>query len=770
MESYLKFLSRNKLYASIQALGLILSLAFVIILGSYAWQQYSAAHSTPDGDRVYALGMPDYLGLTYGMPALIEERIPEVEAVGVYCPGLVMQLKGQEEVEEVSLSAVNQDFFGIFSNIHFEEGSPAVLESTDNAIVSHSFALRHELKVGSVVELGGNIVVGAIISDIEGSILPNVDMYISDHHKWNHFATETPFDHYGSTIPFLKVMSGTDTKALYAKLESLCKEAYPDFYGQYFFEKLNMPCSNELFFYEGNTNLNHGDAKSIRTLLLVGLLLLLSAVFNYLNLNFALSGKRTKEMAVRRLVGATRNNIRLKYWAESLLFTATCFAMALVVAYALTPEINALLNDPNVPIRISLTPKYVVTYLMFVVILATLAGLLPSRMAASFQPVDVIKGSFRQASKLRFNKVFIILQNTLAVFLIAMAIVMECQYRQSLHRPQHARTADLYYLHAPAGEAVRQTLYDALDELPCVKRIGFCYGAPGVSVGGQWGATAGGDEILYRLYRADSAAFSMLEPEVVENFHAPLYNSVWFGQKAFDATGFTTAVHDISQTLSQRTKGCEQVAGIIEDWVTNGENRGEEDLMILAVQRTEDIGWGGWLIETIGDHSEATNSIAEVLKKEANNKQIVLNYSGYLDDLIAENLRPQHNAMRLMEIFMLLAILISILGLVAMSTYYSGQQSKSIAIRKVFGGTVTGETRRNIGQYMMMSLVACAIGIPIAVVAARDYLQDYICRIHDYGWIFVLAVVINLVTAFLSVLWQTLRSACTNPATELKKE
>lgn len=159
-----------------------------------------------------------------------------------------------------------------------------------------------------------------------------------------------------------------------------------------------------------------------------------------------------------------------------------------------------------------------------------------------------------------------------------------------------------------------------------------------------------------------------------------------------------------------------------------------------------------------------------MLKKEANNKQIVLNYSGYLDGLIAENLRPQHNAMRLMEIFMLLAILISILGLVAMSSYYAGQQSKSIAIRKVFGGTVTGETRRSIGQYMLLAVVACAIGIPASVVAAKDYLQDYICRLHNYGWIFVLAVAINLATAFLSVLWQTHRSARTNPATELKKE
>ena len=114
MKSYLKFLSRNKLYTAIEAVGLVLSLAFVIILGSYAWQQYAAAHSTPDGDRVYALGMPDYLGLTYGMPEIIKDRVPEVEAVGVYCPGLVMQMKEQEEVEEVSLVAVNEDFSASF--------------------------------------------------------------------------------------------------------------------------------------------------------------------------------------------------------------------------------------------------------------------------------------------------------------------------------------------------------------------------------------------------------------------------------------------------------------------------------------------------------------------------------------------------------------------------------------------------------------------------------------------------------------------------------
>ena len=126
--------------------------------------------------------------------------------------------------------------------------------------------------------------------------------------------------------------------------------------------------------------------------------------------------------------------------------------------------------------------------------------------------------------------------------------------------------------------------------------------------------------------------------------------------------------------------------------------------------------------------------------------------------------------MRLMEIFMLLSIIISLLGLLAMSTYYASVKSRDIAVRKVFGGTVDTEAWRSIREYMILVGIACLIGIPIAVYAVQEYLKDFIYRMEDYWWIFVVAVLITLVISLLSVLWQTLRAARTNPATELKKE
>ena len=119
---------------------------------------------------------------------------------------------------------------------------------------------------------------------------------------------------------------------------------------------------------------------------------------------------------------------------------------------------------------------------------------------------------------------------------------------------------------------------------------------------------------------------------------------------------------------------------------------------------------------------------------------------------------------------MLLSILIALLGLVAMSTYYADEKSRDIAVRKVFGGTVDTEAQRTIREYMVLVGIACVIGIPIAVYAAQEYLKDFIYRLEGYWWIFVVAVLLTGLIAFVSVIWQVLKAAKTNPAVELKKE
>ena len=145
-------------------------------------------------------------------------------------------------------------------------------------------------------------------------------------------------------------------------------------------------------------------------------------------------------------------------------------------------------------------------------------------------------------------------------------------------------------------------------------------------------------------------------------------------------------------------------------------------------------------------------------------------YYGYIPDLIKKGMEETRNFISLIELFMLLATIISLLGLVAMSAYYAGMQTKDIAVRKVFGGTVNSETRRAVTEYIILVGIAILIGVPVAVFLAERYLRQFWYRIEGYGWVFVVAAVIALVISFLAVLWQTLKAARTNPAEELKKE
>ena len=765
MKSYLKFLSRNKLYTAIEAVGLAVSLAFVIIIGSYVWQQYAVTWENPDRERVYVPGTPGFPALTYGFPDAIGD-IPEIESVSRMCNVVVHPVIRGENTEAESVG-VEPEFFEICPQFRFVEGSADVLSAPTNAILSASFARKHSLSVGEALDItGSSYVVGAILEDLKGTVIKPYDIFLNAavyKDEWQ------PFDNYGSTVTLIKVRPETDRKELYDKLESVCKDVYSSIYGQYFFEHLELSRYDELFFKETEGFFRHGDKATLRILMLVGLLLLLSAILNYINLSVALTGKRAKEMAVRQLSGASRAGIIWKYVAESIAFTAVCFAAGLLLAEAFCPAMNALLNNPDIPIKIIWSPGYVFAYIVIILLVGVLCGIFPAMMSGRYNPVDVMKGGYRRRSKMVFSKVFIVLQNALAVILIALAITMEAQMHKTQERPMNCNIENIFFLKDFSGED-NAPLKDALEALPCVRRIGRSSGVPGSINMGQYSTTRDGQDILYKLIRMDSTAFSMFGFEILEDFHAPQFNSVWFSDKSFAATGFDSDYHDISGTLSRRTKGCEQVAGVFKSFPTNNANIGEEDYAIVSLMRSEDIPFAGWVIETTPDRKAAKAQIMEAYDNSIKGKQIYGSLAFWVDENIAEAWKPARNNMRLVEIFMLLSIIIALLGLVAMSTYYADEKSRDIAVRKVFGGTVDTEAQRTIREYMVLVGIACVIGIPIAVYAAQEYLKDFIYRLEGYWWIFVVAVLLTGLIAFVSVIWQVLKAAKTNPAIELKKE
>jgi putative ABC transport system permease protein len=523
-------------------------------------------------------------------------------------------------------------------------------------------------------------------------------------------------------------------------------------------------------------------------LTVVVLLLLLSAVINYVNLNMALVGKRAREMATRRLLGAQKLSVMGKLIAESVLFTAVCFVFAFLLAYALVPTMNRLLvsntPDADIQLRLLMTPAYIVAYMSGILLLGVLSGWLPALFVSRYAPIEVVRGAFRQYNKMWFNKIFIVFQSVLSFVLIALAIVMEVQMRHMVNRPTHLQTKDLFVIGAPYPPRAYLPIVEELRSLPCVEEVGIGQGYPG-KINYSFGIPDMEDdsksEITMATVLCDSIYFQLIGFEVIKDFGHPKANSLWLGEHVLVESG----VSDTSTSFLNRIAAyfstyyhlnVEYIGGVVYDFPVNGAACADGDYNLnggVFVFDIEKMGYGvGLLVKTTGDHAEAERHIMDhynqwVEKKEGVGRDVKC---GYVDDLMLEQLEPAKRTVRLLELFMGLSVLISLLGLIAMSTYYSGENTQGIAIRKAFGSDVQRELWRTVRGYMLLVGLAAIIASPLAVWLCGKYLERFAYRIDRYGWIIAIAVLLTLVMAFLSVLWQTLRAAKTNPAEALKKE
>ena len=792
MKSYLKFLSRNKLYTAIEAVGLVISIAFVILIGNYVWQQYSIAHENPIGDRVYAVGNDQYVALSWWDKAEFDAKIPEAEAVcRVSSREEVMVVTiGESKVQDI-MTQVDPEFFEIFPNYQLLEGNLEEYGLKGHCLISESFARKHftgspigkQLSMENYFAGEETFTVCGVYKDFSGTMMPPSDILSNPEYDAAYSSGRIhPFSTIGQYVTLIKVKEGTDREALAKKVEDICKEHYDS----NFVKSTPIYTVPELYFNPEQWIFHRGNKSVLQMLLVVVLLLLASAIFNYVNLSLALSGKRAKEMATRRLLGAPQGSIIWKYIGESILFTAVCFALALLLSWALLPIMNELLLNVTtdtgntwmyIPVTLGLSAGTVAAYALAIVLIGALAGIAPALFASRFAPIDIVRGTFRRRSKMMFSKVFIVFQNTVSVILIAMAILMEAQLGHMMHRPLNARSEGLYSLGFYARDYSEvEPLVDRLNRIPEVKRVAFGRGFPG-QMNMELGFKApDGTHHQTQVIACTPEYFEMLGLKVVKDFGTPRENSVWMSQSLANEIELSdTTMTYYAGKFQVNGINTEYVGGVFEDIPTSDATASDpttNSAIIMAPAQSILYG-NGLMIEVEGDKRTADKAIMEAYaaySEEKNGTYVEPGHNGYIMDVINRQLLPVKMALRLVELFMVLSVLIALLGLLAMSAYYSGENTKSIAVRKVFGSDVLRETRRTVKDYMVLVGIACIIGIPVSVWMAGKYLSRYTYRIENYWWIFVLAVVLTFAMAFGSVLWQTLKAAKTNPATELKKE
>ena len=755
-------------YTAIDVFGLSVSLMFVILIAVYVERELNIDKQQANYDRIVAVGNEDFLESAVPVSYWLEERYPEIEKV---CPVITDQGKSKQifygdKKLTADLVYADSTFFGLFSFKILDGDRDRLLEDPYSAVVSESFARKifgNDDPIGKSLRISDStsVMVTGVMEDINRSVIPNADLLVRIERvtEFNQSLSKTNPGNAGSCVSFLLLKPGMDLKGRTDEIQSFFKERYWIYRYDFVKEARVVPLSDIYFGNTASHSLNQGDKRFSLVLMSVGILILIFAIINYINLTVAQAGQRAKEMATRRLLGSSRVELFLRLMLEATFLTVVSFAIGLMFAKAALPYANDLLQV-RLTFDVLATPLWIGAILLFIVLTGALSGVLPALMISSAKPIDVVRGTFRRQTKMVFSKVFITFQNVITIAMIAASLTMYLQIDHLIHAPLGYNTTNIiesYNIFRSKSEMERAE--DMLRQLPMVKAVGHSNGTPSSGTNNMSG-TYEDKSLSFQQIQVDSAAFRIFGFEIKSDNRVANADGGWYlNELAFkqmelseDAPSFRWG-EDVTPVL-----------GVIRDFQLRDIT--QENSPVMFRFRNMESGWWPWsyVVEVQGDPVEAYESVRKVFEEVSG-----VPFEGqFIDQGIRTHFESQIRLAKIVVIFACIAILISLLGLLAMSTYFILQRSQEVAIRKVFGSDNRGILVRLVGTFLTYVGIAFVIATPLSWYFMKQWLADYSYRIALSPLIFIVAGLFCLLISFLAVFFQSWKAANANPVESVK--
>ena len=774
MKSFWNFLRKNKLYAAVNLVGLTVSMAFVLLLAVYIQRQLTTDSFQQNADRIYVVANEDNVTMGYWLDKHLKNNFPEIEkgcCVANIASAAAFNIDGERVYG--STMAADSTFFEMFSYDLVEGNKADWRVSQDRCMVSREFANAHfgdkdplgqiisfnyegsfQLTVCGVYEDFGNSILKAPDVLIRGDLMPKIN---SSHDEFMSNA--------GGDICFVMAYPGADLQARHSDILDWCEENFWVYKSQY--DKVRIIPLRDMYFLNegiryGSDTIQFGNRSFVNLLLAMCILLLAFAVLNYINMTTALTGFRAKEMATRRLVGADKRSIFFKVISESTLICGISMLLAILLAEALAPTASRIL-EYQVSVFKAVTPVNILLVLGFILVLGILAGIVPALLIQKAQPIEIVRGTLRLKTKTVYSKVIIVVQNVVAVVMLVSALTIGLQIRHMVSADLGYNTKDILVVDNAFGQTGQiRPLLDRLRAEPCVEEVGQ---GDGIPLGGTNNWTMemlDGHWVSFQQIQGDDKYFDILGLKVKQDNHQP--NKWWLNEYAFKQIG----IEETAMEFQSAKNGTRAIGGIYYDFKIRPLEQDQSAAMIYnrGENPNDDYPWV-LLVKTTGDQAAAKKQVEAACKEVFPDR---LFEAQYIEEMIEDGFADESRVLNIVLIFTLLSILVSALGLFAMSSYYMQQEIRSVSVKKVFGADYSGVLKELVLSFMKMVGIAFVIGVPIAWFIMNRWLSGYGHRIDLHWWIFAIAGLTVAVIAAISVLYQSIKTARTNPAEALKKE
>ncbi|MBB6109378.1 ABC transporter permease [Mucilaginibacter lappiensis] len=788
IKNYLKIAWRNmvgnKVYSAINILGLAAGMAVALLIALWVNNEYSYDKFLPDSNRSYQVRRnfnSNGETLTFSSTSLkladaLRTTIPEIEYVAESDGGSSHGLMVGDKKIYLNGILSGSDFFNVFKYPMLQGNAGLALKDTYSIVLSRATAIAlfgTDDVINKIVKVDNayNFKVTGVIKDVPSnsilqfkyvipfSFMEQTQAWVKGSHGsfgWNSF------------VIYTKLKAGTSYAQVAPKIKNM--EKSEDNVNAKNSEVIMQPMQDSHLYSEYKNGIASGGfIEYIRIFSVVGILVLLIACVNFINLTTARSEKRAREVGIRKAIGSQRKHLIFQFLTESALTTFVSFLFALLFVQIALGPFNALTGT-----MIRIPFGSIVFWLVMmgcVLITALVAGSRPAFYLSSFNPVKVLKGTIQVGRSATFSrKILVVTQFSCSIALIISTVVIYRQIQYAKNRPtgysiNHLLTSNM------SSDLVKNyaALKNDLLQSGVVESMTNS-SSPATDVYShfnidQWPGKLAGETV------------EMGNIDVADDYFKTLGMNLLIGRNFISAASDTSNIifnetaikrlrlKDPINQLITREKKTYRIIGVVKDALMVSPFAKPDPTMFLYNTYPQDnIIYR--LSPNVNPHN-AVEKIGQIFSKY--NPAYPFTYR-FVDDDYNRKFSQEVLIGKLSGIFAGLAIFISCLGLFGLAAYIAEQRTKEIGVRKVLGATVSQLWFLLSKDFVLLVIISCVIASPLALYFLQNWLQKYDYRISIGPGVFLISAVAAIAITLLTISFQAIKAAVTNPVKSLRSE
>ena len=812
-KNYIKIAFRNlvgnKGFSVINIIGLSIGMTCCLLIFQFVAFEYSFDKFHTNKESLHRLlqayarkGQAMDSGHGYTAQALapaLKESIPDIVAISRLHSddAILFDAKHPENVfEDDQLLYVDKDFLKMFTFPLVSGDLNKALQS-GTILISESAAKKYfnnPNPEGEVLDITGNIkkayTVTGVFKDVPSNshlkfdiLLPLEDLLRESDYatepeggwSWNNFTT------------FVQLQAGADVDAVEKKMTAVYLKNRGEFLAQAGGTGgINTQPLNDIHLnsdIEAAGNIATGSYRTVYFFLVVGFITLIIALVNYINLSTSRAVNRSREVGVRKAIGARRMQLVFQFLSESALTNIAAAVLSLVLAAALIPVVNEM-TETTLSIDLWLDPRFWATFLVTLFISTLLAGMYPAFVLSSFRPATVLKGrAASSGTNLWLRKSLVVVQFVASIVLIAGTATVFNQLNFMRNLDLGLNLEQVVTIRAPQilpenanREQVTETFIQQVNQIPGVIQAARSSTVPGK--GFNWNGAA------IRKSTDDPSAAIRGVATYIDSMFSKVYGLQLVAGKEFKdvtfstaedapwlvmvnetcakALGYSSSIDAVDQTLDIGGYRA-QIVGVYKDFNWSSAHQARQSIVFGYTS-------SGRYISSRLSINDASEVIAKIQSTFAEQFPGNIFQYAFADESFDQQYKNDQRFAKLFSVAAGMATFIACLGLLGLVAFTAQQRTKEIGMRKVLGATATNIVALLSKDFLKLVIVGFVLAVPVTWYTMDQWLQNFAYRTEVSVGVLALAGGAAILIALLTVSWQSLKAALANPVDSLRSE